>query len=142
MPSRRDVPAVAPLTASPLATLVVVCGAAAGASTRWAAGEVLGSGAFPWALLVVNVVGSFVLGLVTFRAARGARELVRLGVGIGFCGSLTTFSSLAVTLAHELDAGRYGAAAEVTSAHLVVGLVAVGLGVRLRHRLWPLRELA
>lgn len=82
--------------ASATSVLLVVVGAAVGAPLRfvvdrWArehtrAGTILGT-------LVVNVVGSFVLGLVA-GVPHPAGWLMPL-VGIGFCGALTTFSTLA-----------------------------------------------
>lgn len=82
-----------------MTALLVAAGAAVGAPTRflvdrWArhhyrSGTVLGT-------LVVNVVGSFVLGVVV-AASRGpgAPAWLLPLVGIGFCGALTTFSTLA-----------------------------------------------
>ncbi|RMH79206.1 MAG: CrcB family protein [Actinomyces sp.] len=128
---------VAPVTQRPVAALVVAVGAVCGAATRWAVGELVPASRFPWALVLVNLAGSLVLGMVAFRAATGRRELVRLGAGIGFCGSLTTFSSLAVTLAHELGDGGSFLAVEVLVVHLAGGVGAAALGAGLRHRWWP-----
>jgi CrcB protein len=76
--------------------LLVLAGAAVGAPLRflvdrWArehtrAGTILGT-------LVVNVVGSFVLGLVA--GLPDAADWLMPLVGVGFCGALTTFSTLA-----------------------------------------------
>ena len=76
--------------------LLVALGAAVGAPLRfvvdrWArenssAGTILGT-------LIVNVVGSFVLGLAA--GCPTAPSWVMPLVGIGFCGALTTFSTLA-----------------------------------------------
>ena len=52
--------------------------------------------AFPWGTLVVNVVGSFVLGVVV-GAGLGTAPLSL--IGIGFCGAFTTFSTMATELA-------------------------------------------
>lgn len=65
-------------------------GGAIGAVLRYAVGQWLAHERFPFATLVVNVVGSFVLGLVTFA---GSSNEVMLFVGVGMCGSFTTYSS-------------------------------------------------
>lgn len=82
-----------------MTALLVVAGAAVGAPARflvdrWArrhssAGTILGT-------LIVNVVGSFVLGLVAaISSTSGAPSWLLPLVGVGFCGALTTFSTLA-----------------------------------------------
>lgn len=65
-------------------------GGAIGAVLRYLVGQRLVHQRFPLATLVINVVGSFVLGLVTFAAA--SNEVV-LFIGTGVCGSFTTYSS-------------------------------------------------
>ena len=100
-------------------------GGAAGAAVRWGIVESLGhdSSSFPWALLGVNTAGSLLLGAVVFVAAAGdGRELLSLGLGVGFCGSFTTFLSFAV-IAAEL--GRDGDIA--TAVIFVVASVAAAV---------------
>ena len=77
--------------------VAVACGGAAGATLRWGLTRSLGGveDGFPWMLLGVNTAGSLLLGLLVVVTAEGRRELWRLGLGPGFCGSLTTFSTLA-----------------------------------------------
>jgi CrcB protein len=51
---------------------------------------------FPWGTCVVNLSGSFVLGLITgFALYHGLHEDTRLVLGTGFCGAYTTFSTFA-----------------------------------------------
>jgi CrcB protein len=70
--------------------VLVGVGGAVGASARYAVGEVLRTEArLPLSTLLVNVVGSFVLGLVAF----GASDTVFVVAGAGACGAFTTFSS-------------------------------------------------
>lgn len=54
--------------------------------------------AFPYGTLIVNVIGSFVLGLITGLVVSrvGLSMTVRMLVGVGFCGAFTTFSTYAV----------------------------------------------
>lgn len=80
--------------------LLISAGAVLGANLRYAVNRVTVhwfGGGFPWGTLIVNLVGSFLIGFVgTLLADRWAAraDLVRSGVLVGFLGSLTTFSSL------------------------------------------------
>ena len=72
--------------------LLVALGAAVGAVTRFWVGHHL-DGRTPWGNLLVNVAGSFVLGLVV---GSGASSDALALLGTGFCGGLTTYSAFAV----------------------------------------------
>ena len=112
----------------PARFLVVACGGAAGAAARWGVTGILAADTqgFDWTLVAVNTVGSFLLGLVVFASSDGRRELLRLGLGAGFCGSFTTFSSFAVVAA---ELGRDGDVA--TAAAFVVLSVAAAVATLL-----------
>ncbi|MFC7166597.1 fluoride efflux transporter CrcB [Halospeciosus flavus] len=107
------------------ATLVGT-GAAAGALLRYGTnqyvGERLGDRWFPYGTFTVNVVGSFVLGLVTFL---GAPESVQYAVGTGACGAYTTFSSFSVDTVQLWERGRRLLAAWYAAANLVGAFVAI-----------------
>lgn len=101
--------------------LLVGVGGAVGATARYAAGQVLRTEArLPVSTLFVNVVGSFVLGLVAFGASEGAFLLV----GVGACGAFTTFSSFSY---ETVEALREDTAAGVANAtlNLVLSVTAV-----------------
>jgi len=72
--------------------LYVALGAAAGAPLRFLAGHLL-DGRLPWGTVLVNVAGSFLLGVVL---SLGLPEEGAALLGIGFCGALTTYSAFAV----------------------------------------------
>jgi CrcB protein len=118
-------------------SLAVALGGASGAGARWLIQTGAGEHSFPWALLVVNVAGAFVLGLVAFRSATGHREMLRLGVGVGFCGGLTTFSAFAVAAADLLRDDRTSTAATFVTVSFVLALTALLGGAALRRHLDP-----
>jgi CrcB protein len=90
------------------------------------------SGSLPWGTILINVGGSFLIGLFgTLTLADGrypTSESVRMFVMIGLCGGFTTFSSFSL---QTLDLLRSGAVVRasanvVASVILCVGAVAVG----------------
>lgn len=115
--------------------LVIALGAAVGANLRygvslWAA-QRFGT-AFPYGTLIINVVGSLLIGaLLTFAVTRPLSEPVRLLLVTGLLGGFTTFSSFGwetyalIMTGHWLPAGLY------VVASLLLGLVGVGLGAGL-----------
>lgn len=105
------------------ASLVGV-GGALGALLRHLVEERVDADRFPLGTLTVNVVGSFVLALVT---AAGSGESVVLFVGVGTCGSFTTFSSFAVGTVRLWETGDRLRAALTAALTLGGALLAVGL---------------
>jgi CrcB protein len=104
----------------------VFAGGVAGALARAGVVEALphDPGQWPWATLLVNVAGAFVLGAV---AARGRRRAL---LGQGFCGALTTFSTFQLELLQMLDDGHEALALAYAAASLAAGLAAAELGRR------------
>jgi CrcB protein len=94
--------------------LLVSLGAVPGALLRWQVAYHLDDRS-----VVVNVVGAALLGLLAGLPAAPRRQLL---VGIGFCGSLTTFSSW------MLDAMRLISVGKVVEAFGLMGIT-LGLGV-------------
>lgn len=111
----------------------VLLGGAAGTGLRLAVELALphGGAVFPVGTLVVNLLGSFVLGFLVGRVWPDASDWLRAGLGPGLLGSFTTFSALAVSVVELVDAGAAWSAAAYLVASLVGGLVAAALGVRL-----------
>jgi fluoride exporter len=108
--------------------LLVALGAAVGAPLRYLVNHGIRTrlGGTPVAgTLVVNVVGSFVLGLLV---GGGAGTAPLALVGIGFCGSLTTFSTLALELWDALADDRYVHTMADVVLSLTLGIGAAGLG--------------
>ena len=93
-------------------------------------------GHWPWATFVVNIVGAFILGFVTTRLLERLplSAYRRPLLGTGFCGGLTTFSTMQVETVKMLEHGHYGLAAAYTAASLAAGLAAVYLATALVRR--------
>lgn len=109
-----------------------------GASLRWAVVSAVEVGTFPWPVLVVNIVGSFALGVILAEEWTHPRwrRLLHDGAGIGFCGGLTTFSTFALEVVRLGQAGEHGVAAAYVAATLVgtIGGVVLGAGALRRVR--------
>jgi fluoride exporter len=110
--------------------LLVLLGGAVGAPARyltdltvqrWHGTE------FPWGTWTVNVVGSFLLGIV---AGAGPAWVVSL-VGTGFCGALTTFSTFGYETVRLNEEGELSTAVWNVVASLAAGLAAAALGLAL-----------
>ena len=102
--------------------LLVAIGAVPGALLRWQSGVQLGPhlGGSAGADLLVNLVGSFLLGFLAGPIPR--RTGLVLLLGIGFCGCLTTFSSWMFDVVKLIQAGR-----PLWGLLLIVGSLVLGL---------------
>jgi CrcB protein len=85
---------------------------------------------FPYGTLVVNVVGSFVVGFLAGLAAGadGLPDWVRALIGTGFCGALTTYSTFGFETVHLGRTGGWRQASINVAATLGAGIGAAGLG--------------
>ncbi|MBB5633237.1 CrcB protein [Cryobacterium mesophilum] len=84
---------------------------------------------FPWAVLIVNVVGSGLGGVVLGLARHAALSPdIQLIVLTGVCGGLTTFSTFSVETIQLLTHGRWRAACLSVGLNLVVGIGACTAG--------------
>jgi len=82
-----------------------------------------------WGTFIVNVVACFALGLVlALQETCSARTGIVLLIGVGFFGSLSTFSTFVMELLNELRAGRALAAAALASASVLAGFLASAAG--------------
>jgi CrcB protein len=107
---------------------------ALGALARYGVGGLISrrnQGAFPWETFVVNVSGSFALGLVFTLATErwGLAPWLRSALTIGFLGAYTTFSTLMFETYRLTEDRAHGLAAANIIGSCAAGLFAVYLGV-------------
>jgi fluoride exporter len=113
--------------------LLVALGAAVGAPLRFLVdrhmvGRLLLNSTvrtpLPWGTFTVNILGSFVLGLLTGVTDRTTTLLV----GVGFCGAFTTYSTFAAETTALAASGHRGKALLNVGLNLGAGLLAAVLG--------------
>ncbi|WP_095587581.1 fluoride efflux transporter CrcB [Actibacterium ureilyticum] len=106
----------------------VALGGAIGAMGRYLTGvaavRLMGHG-FPWGTLVVNVVGSFLMGvLVVVLARKGGNDLAPL-LMTGLLGGFTTFSAFSLDVLTLYERGQAGLAFGYAAASVLVSLAAI-----------------
>lgn len=112
---------------------VWVClGAAVGAPSRYLVDRAVQArhdSLMPWGTMLVNVVGSLVLGvLVGLGTGRDVPDAVTLTLGTGLCGALTTYSTFGYETFRLVEDGARLYAALNAGLSLVVGIAAAALG--------------
>lgn len=119
-----------------LAALLVAAGAAVGAPTRYLLDRALqsthGTG-FPWGTLTVNLLAALALGIVLGGAAPG---VVAVTVGVGFCGGLSTWSTLGYETVRLAGEGRRSGAVLNVVVSTLGGLGAAVLGLAIGAAVW------
>jgi CrcB protein len=113
--------------------LYVALGSAIGGVSRYLLGglvhRMLGT-AFPAGTLLVNVSGSFLLGVILRYALENPSLTpeVRAFLTIGFCGGYTTFSTFSYEAVALLENGEWAWASVYITASVVLSLIATFLG--------------
>jgi fluoride exporter len=118
------------------ATLWVGLGSAIGGIARYwtgvAAARMAGE-SFPWGTLLINIIGSFVIGYFgTLSLPDGPRPVsagIRLFVLVGFCGGFTTFSSFSLQTVELIRDGEIGRAAAYIASSVVLCLLGTIIGI-------------
>jgi fluoride exporter len=112
-------------------SLLVALGGGLGAWLRFAAGRLIGAGAFPWATLGVNLLGSFAMGLLAGWLARDGNhaEGWRLLLGVGLLGGFTTFSAFSMEMAQLIQRGALASAGLYAAASVLGGIAGLFAGL-------------
>jgi len=113
--------------------LLVFVGGGLGSSLRFVIGKYLNNtqNGFPYGTFAVNILGSFIIGVVLGLALKNSNfsQNTILFIATGFCGGFTTFSAFAYENHVFLKSGDLFTFALYTLASLVVGFAAVFLGI-------------
>ncbi|MBK1636814.1 fluoride efflux transporter CrcB [Rhodovulum adriaticum] len=112
--------------------LQVALGGAMGAVGRYLTGvasiRLMGPG-FPWGTITVNIVGSFLMGvLVVVLAKKGGTHLAPLFM-TGLLGGFTTFSAFSLDAITIYERGQAGLAFAYVAASVILSLAAIGAGL-------------
>lgn len=113
--------------------LLVGLGGGIGSMLRYAATLLINSRYFPYSTLAVNILGSFIIGIVL---AMSLRDEVffsnwKLFLATGICGGFTTFSAFSLENMALLQNGKYGLALAYTVISIVFGIIAAFWGYQI-----------
>jgi CrcB protein len=116
-----------------LFALAIAAGGAAGTLARfgisaWMAPVTL---RFPFATLLINVFGSFLIGWLSGEWSPVKDLTMRAALTIGFCGGFTTFSTFSIETVRMFHVGEARRAATYVIASIVLSISAAALGVAL-----------
>jgi CrcB protein len=118
--------------------LWIAIGGALGSMARYASTNIVAGwlgGHFPWGTLLINILGSFVIGFFGALTGPGGRIFVandvRLFVMVGICGGYTTFSSFSQQTLDLVRDGHVLRAGMNVGGSVVLCLLAVSIGYAL-----------
>jgi len=119
------------------AAAAVFVGGVVGTAARLALDYVIahGDAGFPVSTLLINIVGSFALGVLVAGMSPGAPGWLRAGLGPGVLGAFTTFSAVMVSLVSLTASDRLPTALVYLALSVVCGFAAALLGLRLGSRM-------
>lgn len=112
--------------------LFVAVGGGIGSVLRYLITVAVGTRAIPWGTIIVNVVGSAVLGfLIGWFLDRPIDTALQIGLLTGVLGGFTTFSTFTAETVTLIEAGRWEAALANVAVSIVAGLGAAAAGLAL-----------
>jgi len=113
------------------AFLLAGLGGAIGSMLRFGANFIIRTGFLPYPTLMVNILGSFLIGLF---AAMGSQQPLGTHMNTflitGLCGGFTTFSAFSLENLHYLNDGKYLQAILYITTSFLLSLVATWLGYK------------
>lgn len=113
--------------------LLIGLGGAIGSMFRYAIGCLIGTKNFPLSTLLINVVGSFVIGLVMAYCLKNESFSAnwKLFLTTGICGGFTTFSAFSLENLQMLQQGKLGMAICYAAGSVLLSIGAVWAGFKL-----------
>jgi CrcB protein len=89
------------------------------------------TGIIPINVLVINIIGSFLLALLltTALVVKNFNEDIRIGIGTGFLGAFTTFSTMCKEAVTLMRAGHFYSSVLYLGLSTILGLIAAYFGV-------------
>ena len=113
--------------------LLVALGGAIGAALRFLSGVAMlrltGPQDFPLAIITVNVLGSFLMGVFVVAAAHKGLTHLSPFVMTGILGGFTTFSAFSLETVTLMERGDYGAAGVYVAVSVILSIGALMLGL-------------
>ena len=113
--------------------LLVALGGGIGSMLRYGALLMINAKYFPWSTLAVNIIGSFLIGLILALSIKEESILYnwKLFLATGVCGGFTTFSAFSMENMELLQNGKYLLAATYIALSVVLGIAAAFAGFKL-----------
>ena len=113
--------------------LLIGLGGGIGSMCRYTVSLLLVNKSFPVATLLINISGSFIIGLVAAYALKNEWFAAnwKLFLATGICGGFTTFSAFSLENLQLLQQGKYLWALLYIAASIVMGLIATFFGYKL-----------
>jgi CrcB protein len=110
--------------------LLVGLGGSIGSMARYAATWLIKSKTFPYATLTVNIIGSFIIGMLFAIIIKedGLTDNWKLFLATGICGGFTTFAAFSLENMGLLQNGKTGMAVIYILLSIVLGVLATFLG--------------
>lgn len=108
--------------------LYVFLAGGAGSLARYGISNQYHGDSLVWSIVGINVVGSFVLGLLLALPGDWMSPQVRTTLGVGFLGGFTTFSTFSAQAWADIESGRPGRAIVYVAVSVVAGITAAAAG--------------
>lgn len=104
--------------------ILVGLGGGIGSMLRYATGLLISSKSFPFSTLLVNIIGSFIIGIVFSVCIKNDYFLNnwKLFLATGICGGFTTFSAFSLDNMGLIQSGKYGVAALYIMLSVILGI--------------------
>lgn len=114
----------------------VALGGAFGSVARYlvgiGAGKLFGMN-FPWGTLIINITGSFLIGVFVeaFALKWNLPQVARVFLTVGICGGFTTFSTFSLDTAYLMQRGEMAAAMAYIASSVTLSIAALFAGLQL-----------